>query len=139
MITYAPVEFPAEPPGDVPLSFFEVSLDVDGVGVSTLTNPAALELPVDPLVVPASQIARLYEWVAASRSDRDSDRDSGVSTTETIAATVHTLSAGQWSVVPAQSYDPAAGLVTAPIQRLGTYALVAMPAYQWWFPLVTLE
>ena len=76
MITYAPVEFPAEPPGDVPLSFFEVSLDVDGVGVSTLTNPAALELPVDPLVVPASQIARLYEWVAASRSDRDSDRDS---------------------------------------------------------------
>ncbi len=111
MITYAPVKFPAEPPGDVPLSFFEVSLDVDGVGVSTLTNPAALELPVDPLAVPASQIARLYEWVAASG----------------------------WSPVPGQSYDPAAGLVTAPIQRLGTYALVAMPAYQWWFPLVTLE
>ena len=111
VITYMPVEFPAEPPGDVPLSFFEVGMDVDGVGVSTLTNPAILELPVDPLAVPASQIARLYEWVAASG----------------------------WSPVPGQSYDSAAGLVTAPIQRLGNYVLATEPASQWWFPLVTLE
>jgi hypothetical protein len=112
VITYAQVDTPAEPPGDVPLSFFEVSMDVDGVGVSTLVNPATLELPVDPAHVPAGQIARLFEWTAASSS---------------------------WSLVADQSYDPVTGLVTAPIHRLGTYVLVSAAASQWWFPIITLE
>jgi hypothetical protein len=112
VITYAQVDTPAEPPGDVPLSFFEVSMDVDGVGVSTLVNPATLELPVDPAHVPTGQIARLFEWTAASSS---------------------------WSLVADQSYDPVTGLVTAPIHRLGTYVLVSAAASQWWFPIITLE
>ena len=119
VITYAQVDTPAEPPGDVPLSFFEVSMDIDGVGVSTLTNPATLELPVDLAHVPFGQIARLYEWNAV------------VGRSSSVVST--------WLLVPGQSYDPVTGLVTAPIQRLGTYVLVSAPASRWWFPTITLE
>ena len=112
VITYAQVDTPAEPPGDVPLSFFEVSMDVDGVGVITLTNPATLELPVDAAMVPPGQRPWLFEWTAASSS---------------------------WSLVADQSYDPVTGLVTAPTNRLGTYVLVSAAASQRWFPIITLE
>ena len=103
VVTCTPVEQPAEPPGDVPLSFFDVSVSIDDSPISTLINPAILELPVDPMMVPAGQVAQLFEWVAAS------------------------------------SWSPAAGIVTAPIQRLGNYVLATEPAHRWWFPVVTLE
>jgi hypothetical protein len=109
VITYAQVDTPAEPPGDVPLSFFEVSMDVDGVGVITLTNPATLELPVDAAMVPPGQRPWLFEWIADG---------------------------GRWSAVPSQTYNPATGLVTAPISRLGNYVLVTA-AMRWnYFPRV---
>jgi hypothetical protein len=109
VITYAQVDTPAEPPGDVPLSFFEVSMDVDGVGVITLTHPATLELPVDAAMVPPGQRPWLFEWIAVG---------------------------GRWSAVPSQTYDPATGLVTAPTNRLGTYVLVTA-AMRWnYFPQV---
>ncbi|MCX6017923.1 MAG: hypothetical protein NTZ50_05355 [Chloroflexi bacterium] len=44
--------------------------------------------------------------------------------------------AGPSSLVPGQSYDPTTGLVTAPMHRLGTYALVTA-AMRWsYFPQV---
>jgi hypothetical protein len=96
----------------VPLSFFEVSMDVDGVGVITLTNPAIFELPVDAAMVPPGQRPWLFEWIADG---------------------------GRWSAVPSQIYDPATGLVTAPISRLGNYVLVTAAPSQRWFPIITLE
>jgi hypothetical protein len=111
VITYAQVDTPAEPPGDVPLSFFEVSMDVDGVGVITLTNPAIFELPVDAAMVPPGQRPWLFEWIADG---------------------------GRWSAVPSQIYDPATGLVTAPIHRLGNYVLVTA-AMRWnYFPYLMI-
>ena len=109
VITYAQVDTPAEPPGDVPLSFFEVSMDVDGSLVPTLTHPAIFELPVDAAMVPPGQRPWLYEWVAVG---------------------------GTWSLVANQTYDPATGLVTAPTNRLGIYVLVTA-AMRWnYFPQV---
>jgi hypothetical protein len=111
VITYAQVDTPAEPPGDVPLSFFEVSMDVDGVGVITLTNPAIFELPVDAAMVPPGQRPWLFEWIADG---------------------------GRWSAVPSQTYNPATGLVTAPTNRLGTYVLVTA-AMRWnYFPYLMI-
>ena len=131
VITYAQVDTPAEPPGDVPLSFFEVSMDVDGVGVITLTNPATLELPVDAAMVPPGQRPWLFEWTA------DGGPLTAASTTDNGRRT--TAVGGRWSAVPSQTYDPVTGLVTAPIHRLGTYVLVSAAASQRWFPIITLE
>jgi hypothetical protein len=39
-------------------------MDIDGIGVITLTNPATLELPVDAAMVPFGQRPRLFEWTA---------------------------------------------------------------------------
>ena len=109
VITYAPGDVPATPPGDVPLSFFDVSVAIDGSPVTTLTNAAIMQLPVDPAKVPAGQQPWLFAWVA----------DDGV-----------------WQLVPGQSYDPATGLVTAPARHLGTYALMTT-AMRWnYFPQV---
>ena len=109
VVTYAQVDTPAEPPGDVPLSFFNVSMDIDGVGVITLTNPATLELPVDAAMVPPGQRPWLVEWTAVG---------------------------GRWSAVPSQTYNPTTGLVTAPTNRLGIYVLVTA-AMRWnYFPRV---
>ena len=46
VITYTPVDVPAVPPGDVPLSFFDVSVAIDGAPVSILTNAAVGRLSV---------------------------------------------------------------------------------------------
>ena len=112
VITYTPVDVPAVPPGDVPLSFFDVSVAIDGAPVSILTNAATLELPVDPSRIPAGQQPWLFAWVA----------DDGV-----------------WQLVPGQSYDPAAGLITAPANRLGTYVLMTAAMRQHWFPQILLR
>ena len=96
----------------MPLSFFDVSVAIDGAPVSTLTNAATLELPVDPSRIPAGQQTWLFAWVA----------DDGV-----------------WQLVPGQSYDPAAGLVTAPANRLGTYVLMTAAMRQHWFPQILLR
>jgi hypothetical protein len=112
VITYTPVDVPAVPPGDVPLSFFDVSVAIDDAPVSTLTNPATLELPVDPSRIPAGQQPWLFAWVA----------DDSV-----------------WQLVPGQSYDPATGLVTAPTNRLGTYVLMTAAMRQHWFPQILLR
>ena len=128
VITYAQVDTPAEPPGDVPLSFFNVSMDIDGIGVSTLVNPATLELPVDAAMVPPGQRPWLFEWTA------DGGPLTAASTTDNGRRT--TAVGGRWSAVPSQTYDPATGLVTAPIWRLGTYVLVTA-AMRWsYFPQV---
>ncbi|MCX6019841.1 MAG: hypothetical protein NTZ50_15300 [Chloroflexi bacterium] len=128
VVTYAQVDTPAEPPGDVPLSFFNVSMDIDGVGVITLTNPATLELPVDAAMVPPGQRPWLFEWTA------DGGPLTAASTTDNGRRT--TAVGGRWSAVPSQTYDPVTGLVTAPIWRLGNYVLVTA-AMRWnYFPQV---
>jgi predicted outer membrane repeat protein len=108
VITYAPVDAPAELPGDVPLSFFKVAVGIAGRSVPTLTNPLTMALPVDTSKVPAGQRPWLYEWTDG----------------------------GRWSVVPNQTYDPATGLVTAPTKRLGTYALTTALLRRNYFPRI---
>ena len=46
---------------------------------------------------------------------------------------------GVWQLVPGQSYDPAAGLITAPANRLGTYVLMTAAMRQHWFPQILLR
>jgi hypothetical protein len=139
VITYAQVDTPAEPPGDVPLSFFEVSMDVDGVGVITLTNPATLELPVDAAMVPPGQRPWLYEWITEEeRGERSEEREEESDALTSHSSSLISLSSGRWSVVPNQTYDPATGLVTAPTNRLGTYALVTASMRWNYFPTLMI-
>jgi hypothetical protein len=123
-ITYTPVDAPTSPPGDVPLSNFDVQVVISGSPVSTITTAALFDpiddltasatftLPVDPAMVLPGQTPWLFRWIADD---------------------------GQWLLVPGQTYDPVTGLVTTPVLRLGTYVLVSAAASQWWFPTITLE
>jgi hypothetical protein len=120
VITYAPSGV-LTPPGDVPLSFFDVAVSIDDSPVATLTNALTVELPVDPAVVPAGQRPWLYELTSHS-SPLTSSADGG-----------------QWSVVANQTYDPATGLVTALTNRLGTYALVTAAMRSVYVPYVTTD
>jgi hypothetical protein len=120
VITYAPSGV-LTPPGDVPLSFFDVAMSIDDSPVTTVTNALTMELPVDPALVPAGQQPWLFELTSHS-SPLTSSADGG-----------------RWLVVPNQTYDPATGLVTAPTNRLGTYALVTA-AMRWvYVPYVTTD
>jgi hypothetical protein len=107
VITYAPVDAPAALPGDVPLSFFKVTVGIAGRSVPTLTNPLRMTLRVDTSKVPAGQRPWLYEWTA-----------------------------GAWRLVPGQSYSPVTRLVTAPTKRLGTYALTTALLRRNYFPRI---
>ncbi len=106
VITYAPVDQPAPPPGDVPLSFFDVSVTIDDAPVAVLAAPATLELPVDAAKVPAGQRPWLYQWTT------DGD--------------------GRWTLAPGQTYDVTAGRVT----EMGQYALSTLLLRPYWLPLM---
>jgi hypothetical protein len=118
VITYAPSGV-LTPPGDVPLSFFDVAVSIDDSPIATLTNALTMELPVDPALVPAGQRPWLFELTSRSSS-------------------LVSLSSGRWSLVPNQTYDPATGLVTAPTNRLGTYVLVTASMRWNYFPTLMI-
>ena len=109
VITYAPVDQPAPPPGDVPLSFFDVSVTIDDALVAVLANPATLELPVDTAKVPAGQRPWLYQW---------------------------TTDGGGWILASGQTYDATAGRVTARVTEMGRYALSTLLLRQYWMPVL---
>jgi hypothetical protein len=65
VITYTPADQPAEPPGNVPLSFFEVGVVIEDSAVTVLPRPATLELSVDLARVPVSERPWLYQRMPA--------------------------------------------------------------------------
>jgi hypothetical protein len=139
VITYAPSGV-LTPPGDVPLSFFDVAVSIDDSPAATLTNALTMELPVDPAVVPAGQRPWLYEWTAEEeRGERSEEREEEGNALTSRSSSLISLSSGQWSVVANQTYDPATGLVTAPTNRLGTYALVTAAMRSVYVPYVTTD
>lgn len=129
--TYSPVNAPAEPPGDGPLSIFAIAGIIDGASISTLINPATFELPVDPAQIPPGQAPWLFVWTPNTAND------------DGLLITDHgqrqSAVGGRWSLVSSQSYNPATGLVTALTDRLGTYVLVTAAMQQRWLPVIALR
>jgi hypothetical protein len=110
VITYTPADQPAEPPGNVPLSFFEVGVVIEDSAVTVLPRPATLELSVDLARVPVSERPWLYQWTPTD--------------------------GGQWVLVPGQAYDPTSGRVSMLLTEVGRYALSTSMLRTYWLPVV---
>jgi hypothetical protein len=107
-ITYTPVNAPVSPPGNVPLSNFDIEVVISGAPVSTITNSATFTLHVDAAMVPSGQEPQLFQQAPA----------------------------GGWISTGNQSYNSTRGLVTVHTPKLGTFSLATTSVTRKiWIPL----
>jgi hypothetical protein len=117
-------------PGDVLMHAFRLDALLNWVPLASLTNPITIELPVDPEIVPAGERPWLYQWSGGEeRGERSEER-------EEEGSALTSLSSGQWTLVPNQTYDAANRNVTVALRPMGLYALSTSLVRSYWLPLV---
>ncbi len=128
VLTYTPVAPPIPPLGNVLMHVFRLDALLNWIPVSEISQPITIELPVDPSVVPNGEWPWLYVFVPAAAGKSDSGK--------LATNTIHSSSAGMWSLVPGQRYDPATMRVTVRLSRMETYALSTLILRNYYFPRI---
>ena len=128
VLTYTPVAPPIPPLGNVLMHVFRLDALLNWIPVSEISQPITIELPVDPSIVPNGERPWLYVFVPAAAGKSESGK--------LATNTIHSSSAGMWSLVPGQRYNPATMRVTVRLSRMETYALSTLVLHNYYVPQV---
>jgi hypothetical protein len=112
-LAYSTIPWPAESPGSAPLLAFRLDAFVADAfvadaSVAPLSNPATVEVQLDPAAVPSGQRAWLFEWSPK----------------------------GVWLLLPNQHFDPLTGMLTVRTDHPGNFGLTVADIRRTYLPSV---
>ena len=108
VLAYTTIPWPAKSPGSAPLLAFRLDATVADAFVAPLSNPATVEVQLDPAAVPSGQRAWLFEWSPQ----------------------------GVWLLLPNQHFDPLTGLLTVRTDHPGNFGLAVADIRRTYLPSV---
>jgi alpha-tubulin suppressor-like RCC1 family protein len=126
-------------PGNVLMYAFRLDAVWNGMGLSTLTNPVTIQLPIDENIFALQDGERpwLYQWIGGEeRGKRSEEGGKEGSALTSHSSPLTSLSSGRWVLVRGQSYEPATRIMTVALRPMGEYALSTAVVRDYWFPII---
>jgi hypothetical protein len=126
-------------PGDVLMYSFRLDAVLNGIPLTSLTNPVTITLPIDEGIFAIADGERpwLYQWVGGEeRGKRSEEREEERSALTSHSSPLTSLSSGRWVLVRGQQYEPTTQVMTVALRPMGEYALTTSVLRANWLPLL---